>query len=225
MSAIPGIGLLATPAERPFSPWAVCHRHVLFPLACCVLSWERAIEKYAVDGERIADLAHSVPLEAIREENRTLWMSGAHPGSTTGTVEMLLEHLIDVGVQVATAVVDLTNGRKPASTPDFSGQQPGGGRGVQVVEDFQSFVGDFAATLAEDIGDPRSHLTLAHRWLGDLTAHHWLCLAVQHQRTHRRQIEAFVGDLRTRDAATRMKDSHSGRSGVPRGQAAFRIVK
>lgn len=225
MNAIPGIGLLATTAEKPFSPLALCHRYVLFPLTCAVLTWDRAIKKCVVDGERIAELARSLPLEAIGEETRAVWKSGVHPDSTAWTVEMLLEHLIDVGVQVATVVVDLTNGRKPSCTPDFSSHQPGGGRGALVVEDFQAFVGDFAATLTEDIGDPKSRLTLAHRWLGELTAHHWLCLAAQHQRAHRRQMEALVACLRERAAGARTEVSHSGPSGFPRGQAALRVVK
>lgn len=225
VNAIPGIGSLATPAEKPFGPWALCHRYVLFPLTCAVLTWDRAVKRCVADGERIAELARCVPLESLREENRLDGICGERPGGTVWTVEMLLEHLIDAGVQVATVLVDLTHGRKPSSAPDFSGPQPCGGRGAQVVEDFQAFVGDFAATLAEDAGDPKSCLTLAHRWLGELTAHQWLCLAAQHQRAHRRQMEAIVARLRGHAAGTRTEDSRPGPSGFPRGQAALRAVK
>lgn len=62
VNAIPGIGSLATPAEKPFGPWALCHRYVLFPLTCAVLTWDRAVKRCVADGERIGELARCVPL-------------------------------------------------------------------------------------------------------------------------------------------------------------------
>jgi hypothetical protein len=122
---------------------------------------------------------------------RPLW--GIEDSSRYWSAEMVLEHLIEVGARIATAIVELSHGEKPGA--DGADGSPGGGRGPGLLQDYRAFLSDYADTLCEDVGDRASKLTHPHPWFGELSAHRWACLAAFHQAVHRRQLQAIVAGL------------------------------
>jgi len=175
---------------------AVLLRRLLFPLFCHCTSWDRAVAVFRREGDKVLRLAAGLPPDAFRTRVliRPLW--GIEDGFRYWSAEMVFEHLIESGVRIATTAVDLSRGESPA--PDIVEIIPNGGRGLGLLQDYRAFLDDFADTLSEDVGDRRSKRTHPHPWLGELTAHRWVCLGARHQAVHRRQLEAILTGLHYR---------------------------
>lgn len=135
-------------------------------------------------------LAQSLLPNAFQKRVRIKPLWGIEDSSRDWSAEMVLEHLIEVGVRIATAIIELSHGEKPG-TP-IGDAIPGGGRGHALIEDYAAFLDDYAATLSEDVGNRDSKLTCPHPWFGELTAHRWACLGAFHQAQHRRHLEEIV---------------------------------
>lgn len=171
---------------------AVLFRRLLFPLYCRCTSWDKAVAVFRAEGHKSLRAAQRLTPDAFRTRIliRPLW--GLEDSSRYWSVEMILEHLIEVGARIATTIVELSHGEKPAT--DVTEVPPSGGRGLGLLQDYRAFLDDYADTLAEDVGDRRSELTHPHPWFGQLTVHRWVCLGAHHQAVHRRQLEAIVTD-------------------------------
>jgi hypothetical protein len=184
---------LAPPAAGLPRFQAVLFRHLLFPAYCRRTSWDRSAAVFHAEGQKVMGLAQSLPPSAFqkRVQIRPLW--GIENHSRDWSAEMVLEHLIEVGVRVATAIIELSHGERPG-TP-LAVPVPGGGRGHAVLQDYAAFLDDYAATLSEDVGDRDSKLTCPHPWFGELTAHRWACLGAFHQALRRRHLEEIVATV------------------------------
>jgi hypothetical protein len=108
---------------------------------------------------------------------------------------MVLEHLMESGSTYAQILIHLSHGERPSPLLDPISVRPEGRRGIEVVEDFESFLADYAAAVAEDAGDRESELRHPHPSYGELTAYGWHRLAAFHQRIHRHQMERIVANL------------------------------
>jgi hypothetical protein len=142
-------------------------------------------------------LALAKPLSPRQLRQRVLVKAplGIEDSSRYWSAAMVLEHLIEVGSRVATGIVELTQGREVTVKADIADVKPRGGKGAEILDDYKAFLGDYARTLDEDVGDRKSRDTHAHPWFGDLNAHHWACLGALHQSIHRRQIERIIAGL------------------------------
>jgi hypothetical protein len=142
------------------------------------------------EGDKALRLAARMPLDAFRTRVliRPLW--GIEDSLRYWSAEMVFEHLIESGARIATTIVELSRGESP--TPGIIDGIPSGGRGLGLLQDYRAFLDDYADTLSEDVGDRKSKRTHPHPWLGELTAHRWVCLGAHHQAVHRRQLEAIV---------------------------------
>jgi hypothetical protein len=172
---------------------AVLFRHLLFPAYCRRTSWDRSAAVFHAEGQKVLGLARSLPLPALQKRVRIRPLWGIEDGSRDWSAEMILEHLIEVGVRIATAIIELSHGEKPGSP--IADAAPSGGRGPALLQDYAAFLDDYAATLSEDVGNRDCKLTCAHPWFGELTAHRWACLGAFHQARHRRHLEEIVAQL------------------------------
>ena len=120
---------------------------------------------------------------------------GIEDSSRYWSAAMVLEHLIEVGSRIAVGIVELTQGNPVTVKVDIADVKPKGGKGVQIIEDFQQFVGDYASMISKDVGDRQCKARHPHPWFGELTAHQWACLGAVHQTIHRKQLERIVAGL------------------------------
>lgn len=187
---------LAPPAAGRPRLRAVLLRRFLFPLYCRCTSWNRSMAVFRAEGLKSLQLAQSLTPDAFRTRVliRPLW--GLEDSARDWSAEMVFEHLIEAGAQIATTVVELSHGRRPLE--DITTVTPSGGQGLEVLQDFRAFLDDYADTLREDVGDRNSKGTHPHPRLGDLAARQWICLGAQHQAVHRRQLEAIATVLYAR---------------------------
>ena len=170
-------------------------RRALFPIYCRFTSWERATDVFQAEGKKVIGLVRRLAPNAFQETVRIKPVWGIESSSCYGSADTVLEHLIEVGSRIAIVVVELSRGEKPRVQTDIADLKPRGGLGAQLITDYIAFLDDYADTLSEDVGDRRSRLTHPHPWLGELTAHHWACVATVHQAIHRRQVERIVAGL------------------------------
>ncbi len=172
---------------------AVLFRHLLFPAYCYRTSWDRSAAIFRSEGQKVIGLVQSLVPAAFqkRVHIRPLW--GIEDRSRDWSAEMVVEHLIEFGAGIATAIIELSQGERPRNP--LAEAIPVGGRGQTLIQDYATFLDDYAAALAEDVGDRDSKLTCPHPWFGELTAHRWACLGAYHQALHRRHLEEIVGQL------------------------------
>lgn len=181
---------LAPPAAGLPRFQAVLFRRVLFPVYCYRTSWDKSAAAFHAEGQKVLGLAQSLTPSAFQRRVRIRPLWGIEDSSRDWSAEMVLEHLIEAGVCIATAIIELTHGEKPG-TP-IADAIPGGGRGHALLQDYAAFLDDYAATLSEDVGNRNSKLTCPHPWFGELTAHRWACLGAFHQALHRRHLAGIV---------------------------------
>jgi len=94
---------------------AVLFRRLLFPLYCRCTSWDKAVAVFRAEGHKSLRAAQRLTPDAFRTRIliRPLW--GLEDSSRYWSVEMILEHLIEVGARIATTIVELSHGEKPAT--------------------------------------------------------------------------------------------------------------
>ena len=170
-------------------------RHLFFPSYCCLTSWKRAGAVFQAEGKRLLRLAKALPSDVLDQRVLIGPLVGIEDSSRFWSAEMVLEHLIEAGAVFAEFMVELSNGEQPQIKMGDVVVKPEGGKGIRILEDYNRFLDDYTETLSEDIGDIKSTLTHPHPWLGELTAHHWHCLAALHQTAHRRQMERLIAGL------------------------------
>lgn len=162
---------------------------LLFSLYCQSTSWDSASRLFQAEGQRLLQEAQALPCELL---NRKVQVGYSRHWSA----EMVLEHLIEVGTIYAEIIVHLSHGESPWHEIDPAMVIPDGGTGTQILDDYSSFLNDFASVLSEDIGGTETAITHPHPYYGELTVHGWLCLAAFHQRVHCDQMERIVASLR-----------------------------
>jgi len=185
--AAPGAGL---PPGQAF-----LLRRLLFPGFCLATSWPKALAVFQAEGDQLLALAKPLTPERLQQRVLVKAPLGIEDSSRYWSAEMVLEHLIEVGSRIATGIVELTNGQEVTVKTDVADVKPQGGKGEQIIEDFKTFLQDYAHTLTEDVGDLTHKSTHPHPWFGKLNAHQWACLGALHQRVHRRQMQRIIAGL------------------------------
>lgn len=184
----PGAGL---PAFQSF-----VLRRLLFPTYCLATSWDKALAAFQAEGRKLIALVEPLTIEQFGRRVLIHAPMGIEDSSRYWSASMVLEHLIEVGTRVAVGIVELTHRAPVTVKADIVDVKPKGGRSVEIVQDFEQFLGDYCRIVSEEVGDRRSRARHAHPWFGDLNAHQWACLGAVHQSVHRKQMERIVAVLR-----------------------------
>ena len=179
--AKPGSGLPG------FETWVL--RHLGFPLLARSLGQEAARKLFVREGHRIHYLAQDLTDYELAEPVLVKRLMGAEDNSRYWSMEMLMEHLILMGVSVQDSVRQLSKGVRPMKPFRSSDLQPKGGRGPRIRDEFSRFLDRFAKVY-ENRNLP-SRPTHRHAWFGELGAAHWLKFAAIQTnlaRTHAERI-------------------------------------
>ena len=186
--AAPGAGL---PRLQAFAL-----RRVIFPAYCLTTSWDKALELFLHEGEKVAVAAQSLSPEALQTRVLIHAPMGIEDSSRYWSVAMVLEHLIEVGSRIATGVVELTHGLMVSVKADIAEVKPKGRNDVDIVSAYRVFLGDYQDKLVNQTGNRNAQNTAPHPWFGDLTPQRWVCLGAIHQQIHRRQMDRIISGLR-----------------------------
>lgn len=167
-------------------------RHLMFPAYCYFTSWERADAVFRVEGERLLELASSLPEDDLARPVQIEIYVGLDEGPCLWSANMVLEHSIVLGSFYAEIMVDLSRGHKPRWQVDAPANISQGTKGHRILEDFERFLDDYQDVLAEGIGDRNAEMSHPHPSLGELTVSQWHCLASFHQTVHCRYMERII---------------------------------
>ena len=131
-------------------------RHLVFPTYCLTTPWDKAVAAFQAEGQKVIALAE--PLSAEQLQRRVLVKApmGIEDSSRYWSASMVLEHLIEVGSRIAVGIVELTHGTPVTVKADIADVKPKGGKGIQIVQDFRQFLGDYSRIVSEDIGERKS---------------------------------------------------------------------
>jgi hypothetical protein len=172
-------------------------RYVLLPLLFRSTSWEQAIERFEKEGQRILKIIQNTPSEQLDTRKLVPPMRGLEDSSRYWSVAMAAEHLIIVGEQMAIGMQMLSAGKVPDRKANTAAVKPKGKIGAtELYDTFKKFLDGFLNTVRNDLKDRGSKATYEHPWFGPLTAAQWCVMASVHQRLHRQQMQAILGQLK-----------------------------
>ncbi len=167
-------------------------RHIVFPLASRLISWDGAAALFQKEGARLLALAELLPADVLQRPVLIRRVTGIEDSSRNWSPAMVLEHLMITGWGMADLTVALSHGRQPEMVVSTAAVKPAGGRGEGIVAEYRAFLGEFARKIAGETGDRASRTRHVHPWFGAITARQWHALAAMHQRIHRKQMERIV---------------------------------
>ena len=171
-------------------------RHIVFPMGAAIMPWNLALRVFQHEGRKVSALARDIAPDLLTRRILVPRLIAMEDSSRYWSVVMAMRHLIIVGEEIESIIVQLSQGQRCTSVLGIATAKPEADTQVAVLDDFRIFLERFAQRMSTDVGNRRSAHTHEHPWLGPLTAHQWLCLAGVHQRLHRRQINMIVKGLR-----------------------------
>jgi len=169
-------------------------RHLGFPLIARALGHRAAGGLFSREGQRILYLAQDLTEEDLERRVLVSRPLGIEESACNWSVEMLMEHLILVGVHIREAVRQLGNGVRPLRKFQRSEFEPRGGRGLRTREEYGRFIERFTALYETHCNIP-SRPTHRHPYFGELDAGHWLKLAAVLYKLHRNHAERILAGL------------------------------
>lgn len=170
-------------------------RHVFFPAFCRTTSWDKALQLFLHEGERVVAAAQSLAPEALQTRVLIRAPMGIEDSSRYWSAAMVLEHLIEVGSRVATGVIELTHGQAASVKADIVDVKPKGQNDEGIVSAYRVFLENYQDKLVHHTGNRNAQNTAPHPWFGDLTPQRWVCLGAIHQQIHRRQMDRIIAGL------------------------------
>ncbi len=171
-------------------------RYVGFPLLKRAVSFDRALDHFLKEGERILRLAVSVDEDALFKRVMVPHLFGLEENSRYYSIAMVLEHLRIVGMALQERIPLLSRGEKLSREVKIEEYKPYRRIDRDIVEEYRGFIGSFREKLLENIGNIHSENRHEHPWFGALNPKEWMVMGAIHQTVHRRQIEAILKLLR-----------------------------
>ncbi len=170
-------------------------RYVVVPMLVAITPWNIALRAFQNEGRKVSALARDIAPDLLTQRILVPRLIAMEDSSRYWSVVMAMRHLIIVGEEIESIIIQLSQGQRCTSVLGIATSKPEADTQVAVLDDFCVFLKRFDQRMSTDVGDRRSAHTNKHPWLGPLTAHQWLCLAGVHQRLHRRQIKMIVKGL------------------------------
>lgn len=123
---------------------------------------------------------------------------GIEDSSRNWSVMMILDHLCQTNRDMLTAIKTLAEGITPRGEIEISMYKPSPDVDFSILDQFRELNDEYCLTierLLETHGRLQTAARFRHPWFGALNAHQWHCLAMFHQRVHRRQAQKIVAML------------------------------
>jgi len=187
--AKPGAGL-------PFIEWAVAN-YIMIPRMRKDGTKESAISQFSKESENILNLASGLTPEQRVERKLIKRLQGLEDSSRYWSVAMTMQHLIIVGGGMEHIITDLCkDGKSNRPKAQTAAVKPSPDVDGELIQDeFRKMSERFLSNAHAVNIDAHPKATFDHPWFGAFNAKAWLLLAGQHQRIHRKQIEAIIAQL------------------------------
>jgi len=170
-------------------------RHVGFPFLNSIVSWERALDIFEKEGEKVLSFARSMEKDTLFERVLVPKLFGLEDNSRYYSVAMVLEHLLVVGNALQNRIPMLSQGKSVDQEIKIEDYKPYMEIDESIIEQYESFLHGFRKELEENIDNIYLENRHEHPWFGELKAKDWSVMGAIHQVVHRRQIEAIIRGL------------------------------
>ena len=167
-------------------------RHLGFPFLNSIVSWERALDIFEKEGEKVLSFARSMDKDKLFERVLVPKLFGLEDNSRYYSVAMVLEHLLIVGTALQNRIPMLSQGKSVAQEIKIEDYKPYMEIEDSIIEQYESFLHGFRKELEENIDNIYLENRHEHPWFGELKAKDWSVMGAIHQVVHRRQIEAII---------------------------------
>ena len=173
-------------------------RHLGFPLLNSIIPWERALDIFENEGEKIISLARSMEKDTFFKRalsgSRTI-LFGLEDNSRYYSVAMVLEHLLVVGTALQNRIPMLSQGKILDQEIKIEDYKPYMEIDDTIIDEYETFLHGFRKEVEENIDDIYLDNRHEHPWFGELKAKDWAVMGAIHQVVHRRQVEVIIRGL------------------------------
>ncbi len=170
-------------------------KYLGFPLLNSIISWERALDIFEKEGEKVLSLARSMEKDKLFERVLVPKLFGLEDNSRYYSVAMVIEHLIIVGTALKKRIPSLSQGKKLDKEIKIEEYKPYIEIDDTIIDQYEIFLHSFRKELEENVDNIYLENRHEHPWFGELKAKDWSVMGAIHQVVHRRQIEAIIRGL------------------------------
>ena len=170
-------------------------RYLGFPLLNSIISWERALDIFENEGEKVLSLARPMEKDKLFERVLVPKLFGLEDNSRYYSVAMVIEHLIIVGTALKKRIPVLSQGKNLDKEIKIEDYKPYMEIDDTVINQYEIFLHSFRKEVEENVDNIYLENRHEHPWFGELKAKDWSVMGAIHQVVHRRQIEAIIRGL------------------------------
>jgi len=170
-------------------------RYLGFPLLNSVISWDRDLDIFEKEGEKVLSLARFMEKDKLFERVLVPKLFGLDDNSRYYSVAMVIEHLIIVGSALKKRIPSLSQGKNLDKEIKIEDYKPYMEIDDTIIDEYEMFLHGFRKELEENIDNIYLENRHEHPWFGELKAKDWSVMGAIHQMVHRRQIEAIIRGL------------------------------
>ncbi|WP_415406076.1 hypothetical protein ACLHDG_09925 [Sulfurovum sp. CS9] len=170
-------------------------RYLGFPLLNSIISWERALDIFEKEGEKVLFLARSMKKDKLFERVLVPKLFGLEDNSRYYSVAMVIEHLIIVGSALKKRIPLLSQGKNLDKEIKIEDYKPYMEIDETIIDQYEIFLHSFRKEVEENVDNIYLENRHEHPWFGELKAKDWSVMGAIHQMVHRRQIEAIIRGL------------------------------
>ena len=170
-------------------------KYLGFPLLNSIVSWERALDIFEKEGEKVLSLARSMEKDQLFERVLVPKLFGLEDNSRYYSVAMVLEHLLVIGTALQNRIPMLSQGKSVAQEIKIEDYKPYMEIDETIIDQYEMFLQTFRKEVEENVDNIYLENRHEHPWFGELKAKDWSVMGAIHQIVHRRQIEAIIRGL------------------------------
>ena len=170
-------------------------KYVGFPVLNTLITWQRALDIFEKEGEKVIKLANSLEDKQLFERILVPTLFGLEDNSRYYSVAMVLEHLIIVGSALQERIPLLSQGKSLDMEVKIEKYKPYVEIESNIIETYTQFVQNFRKIVEAQVEDVYIDNHHEHPWFGNLKPKEWAVMGAIHQMVHRRQIEAIIAKL------------------------------
>ena len=170
-------------------------KYLGFPLLNSIISWDRALDIFEKEGEKVLSLARFMEKDKLFERVLVPKLFGLEDNSRYYSVAMVLEHLVVVGTALQNRIPSLSQGKSLDKEIKIEDYKPYMEIDNTIINQYEIFLHSFRKEVEENVDNIYLENRHEHPWFGELKAKDWSVMGAIHQIVHRRQIEAIIRGL------------------------------
>ncbi len=168
-------------------------RFILKPFSYRKSNWDKSLERFKVEGDRMIALGESVEMKIRTEPVLIRRMVGIEDSSRNWSLAMTLEHTTIVAREVYQVVLALSRGVSPQGKANTAAVKPKGELDWdECVQEWRKVSELIVKELRSSDIVRSSKCTFKHPWFGAMNIQEWVWMLGVHQTLHRRQMLKII---------------------------------